>query len=497
MTETAGKAATVPINPTGHPAPSPACSNPSNVDTSFQARLKDKQKQKKTRTQRSERPEITAPRALLPFAELQKLWPHIREGKTNIIRCGVQPGFMIQITSKGYRSYGVEAMVKGLGKQRPVIIGPVAGGTGVKFTVAQQTARKLHTDATVHGIDIAKATQRKLREKDYLELQDAHQQYIDFPHSPPMSEGSKIQYKCRIKHLTATLPKGNMWDYKKADVKSAYAKVVERSAQGKRAQVKTNVNAPGVANAFLVMTYLETLWNFHNRSRDEEDVRECPVKKALKGKNAPMQRPKKRDVDIEANRFAQWWKTLELISLGNALEATIAVWVLYFRMLVLTGCRRTELLDLKWSDIDLNPKTPQIFIPAARTKTKVDHRFPIGPWLTKQLRAHKKAQVEGTEWVFAYPEGTYCAGLKLSKAAATRVLNKHRKLLGWKWNAHDTRRTHATASVAAGVDWLVAAKLLNQVVPGQTARYAQIKVEHMRPAQCAIEAEMLKLAKAK
>lgn len=474
MIDPTGKAAT--LHPAfGHPAPSPECTNTSNVDTSFQTRLKEKQKKPK-RTKRSDRDTLTLPYVLkLPVT-----------GKTYLARCGTQPGFFVQVTSKGFKSWGVEAKVKG-GAQRTVIIGPVADGKGVKITDAQKQARKLHTDATVLGIDIAKASQTP----EELTLDEAQEQFLNFPRTQPLSEATKVQYGCRLEHLKETLPRGSIWKYTEDHIEKAYKKVVERCAATARAKVTTNVNAPGTANAYLVMIHLQTLWNFHNRKRKHPACPTSVLEDVLKP-------PKRRKVFIEDHQFSLWWNAWTQIPMGNRLESTVAVYALYFRMLALVGLRRTELRVLKWSEVlGLDTNKPWIFIPGTRTKNHEDHKFPIGPWLTKQLREHKKTQPEGTEWVFAYPVGTYCAGLPLSHASMTRVIDKHRKLINWKWNAHDTRRTHVTAATKAGAPGQVQSKLVNHKENSQTSQYDQTTVEMMRPWQAKIEAEMLKLARAK
>ena len=439
-----------------------------------------KPKTRRKRTARSERKELTMPR-VLAFKVT---------GKDYIERC-IRPGFCVQITAAGSKSWGVEAKVL-RGKQRRVIFAPIAGGKAMKIEEARAIAQKLYTDATVHGIDIAKSAQEVEGE---LTLPQAHELFINFP-GKSFSADTKKQYGHRLDRLMAVLPKGNMWDYTKQQIDAAYVKLCENAQRTRGGETTA-----GTSSAYCAIKYFTTLWNFHSRKLDRP--RKCPAE-CLKG---VMKSPGKRDVDIEDQHFALFWKALDEIVIGSGLQAAAVVWALYFRMLVLTACRRTELLGLKWTDIDLNMKTPQVFIPKTRTKPKKDHRFPIGPWLAKQLRAHKKSQevtdpetgaVTSTEWVFAYPLGcAYCAGLPMSTSAATRVWNQVRKRIGVRYNPHDTRRTHITTAAGCGVDWLIAAKLANQVVPGQTAAYAQIKVEMMRPHQNAIEAKMLKLARSK
>lgn len=419
-------------------------------------------------------------------------------GKTHLVRCGVQPGFFLQVTAKGFKSWGVEAKVKN-GKQRTVIIGPFANGKGVPIKVAEQEARRLHTDATVHGIDIAKA---KRRQSDGETLDEAHAEFLAFPRTRPLRPASQKLYAFQFRLLKATLPTGNMLAYTKADVKAAYLNIVKLSAKSKRAQCTENVNTPGTVSGYGVMTYLTTLWNFLNLERETTDI-PCPTS-ALHGM---MKAPQRRKVFIRDNQFSEWWNTLELIEVRKDLQSTVAVFALYFRMAVLLATRRTELLLLKWSEVlDLDSQKPSILIPGSRTKNHLEHHIPVGPWLAKVLRAHKKSQkvidhdtgkATGTEWVFAYPPDTYSAGLPLSHESVTRTLEKHRALLSWKHNAHDTRRTYINvATKKLKIHDSIIKKLVNHTDKSdQTEQYRELEVEDLRESQDKIEAQMLKLAK--
>jgi hypothetical protein len=146
-----------------------------------------------------------------------------------------------------------------------------------------------------------------------------------------------------------------------------------------------------------------------------------------------------REGYITEKVFPQWWRVLDHIPNPT--------WALYYRMLVLTGCRRTELLHAKWEWY----KDGVLTLPATVTKGRRDHAIPIGPRLAKMLAAHRKTQAAHgqIQFIFAHP----VSGRRLRRpdAAARRLQAKHPILNseGSAWTRHDLRRTYE--SIAHGI----------------------------------------------
>jgi integrase len=135
-----------------------------------------------------------------------------------------------------------------------------------------------------------------------------------------------------------------------------------------------------------------------------------------------------------------------------------------------TGCRRGEVLALRWQDIDLEKGIVRIERSVEQTKAGLRVKAPktkagkrsvmISPWLIAELRAHHTRQQEqrlklgmgraaADTLVFARWDGKMRAPHWLSKnfAAAIKALKIDCKL-------HALRHTHVSQLIAAGLDVL-------------------------------------------
>lgn len=121
---------------------------------------------------------------------------------------------------------------------------------------------------------------------------------------------------------------------------------------------------------------------------------------------------------------------------------------LVFRTLVLTGIRRSELLELRWPDVDLERNVLRV----RKSKTDAGERsIAIAPTLANDLRAHHAARgvlARVTDRVFCTAQGcvyrpeTFRAALKVALAAAG-IETPLRPF-------HDLRHTAITLDAAAG-----------------------------------------------
>jgi integrase len=125
------------------------------------------------------------------------------------------------------------------------------------------------------------------------------------------------------------------------------------------------------------------------------------------------------------------------------------------RLLMLTGCRRSELGDLQWPEIDLEACT--ITLPKERTKNGQEHIVPLCDAALEILKATPR--LEGRAFVFGTGEGGY-SGWSKAKAA----LDKAAKLKE-PWTLHDLRRTVRTGFGTLGVLPHVAEAALNHLPP--------------------------------
>jgi integrase len=122
------------------------------------------------------------------------------------------------------------------------------------------------------------------------------------------------------------------------------------------------------------------------------------------------------------------------------------------RLILLTGCRRTELGDLKWPEIDTEAST--LTLPAQRTKNSQEHIVPLTDSALAILKVPRRA---GRDNVFGSGKGGF-SGWSKSKAAIDKAAK-----LKEDWTLHDLRRTVRTGLGKLGVQPHVAEAVLNHL----------------------------------
>ena len=139
-----------------------------------------------------------------------------------------------------------------------------------------------------------------------------------------------------------------------------------------------------------------------------------------------------------------------------------------FRLLMLTGCRRNEILTLRWEDVDLeagelrlrDAKTGarQVALsPAARRVLTALPRLPDNPWVIAGSRAGRRLANLNAQWVVVRKR----AGLE-----DVRI--------------HDLRHSFASRALALGESLTMIGKLLGHRQVQTTARYAHLAQESVK-----------------
>lgn len=138
----------------------------------------------------------------------------------------------------------------------------------------------------------------------------------------------------------------------------------------------------------------------------------------------------------------------------------------YFRMLLLTGQRRSNVAGMRWADVDLDKAEWRI--PAADFKTGVAMVVP----LVSEAVAILRKRVTGEVWVF--PSKAKSGHIE-EPAPWLKSLRAKMADLGVAkaFTLHDLRRTHASMLTAAGVPLVTIAKSLGHANVQTTTIYAR------------------------
>ncbi|MGH7908557.1 MAG: tyrosine-type recombinase/integrase [Thermodesulfobacteriota bacterium] len=142
----------------------------------------------------------------------------------------------------------------------------------------------------------------------------------------------------------------------------------------------------------------------------------------------------------------------------------------YLRPIVVTalntGMRKSEILTLKWSNVD--QKNGVITIDQTNTKTKKTRRIPINSTM-RTLLPEQKLKSGGSEHVFLSQTGAPYKFHDSLKGAFERTCRKA-GITGFRF--HDLRHTSATRMVESGASIVAVSKILGHSDIKMTMRYS-------------------------
>ena len=189
---------------------------------------------------------------------------------------------------------------------------------------------------------------------------------------------------------------------------------------------------------------------------------------------SPTKGVKKFKEDDQKQRFLSPEEIGRLYKAMEAEDNKVAVNAL--KLLLLTGCRREEILKLKWDDVGLESGT--IFLPDSKTGSRY-----------VQLNAAAIKLLQGLERVgkFVFPGRHDGKNKPLNnpRKCFTRVLAaagiEHIRL-------HDLRHTHASILVNQGASLFVVQKALGHSNPITSQRYSHLSDKTLRDASETVSA---------
>ncbi len=141
-----------------------------------------------------------------------------------------------------------------------------------------------------------------------------------------------------------------------------------------------------------------------------------------------------------------------------------------YRLLLLTGCRLSEIQTLKWDNVDF--KNRALHLADSKTGVKTVH---LGPPALKALAGIER--IEGTPWVIPG---------KLPGSHLQDIQHPWRRIRARAGlddvRIHDLRHTFASMAVSSGEGLPMIGKLLGHTQVQTTARYAHLFNEPVKQA---------------
>lgn len=265
----------------------------------------------------------------------------------------------------------------------------------------------------------------------------------------PFREATVESYRYNVDHYLARYRNRAVADLSRSEVRDIYERI--RTSKGQTAAIGVMRTLRAVINTAM---------------RLDETITANPVA-AIR-----LPTPKRREVD--AIDLAAWWEATETLSpIRRDLH----------RAFMLTGARRSSLLQVRREDVDFERGV--IVFKHMKTSDQ-SMMFPMGTYLKNMLRARLDADAPlNSEWL--WPSPTSASGRVEEPKEPRRELP----------SPHEYRHLARTMFIAAGVPYAESALLLGQKLPGASGGYvhAEHLVEHLRPHAQALETKVVSARK--
>ncbi len=274
--------------------------------------------------------------------------------------------------------------------------------------------------------------------------------------SDPIEEQEKVRESCTV----AALCKSFMQDHSRVHKKSwkgdqeQIDKYIIPTFRNKRARdiergdiirLHNRVGAQYPYRANRLLALLSTLFEFGRRTGLLPEEKSNPARGIRRFKE---------------ERRTRYIQESEMSALLEAIDGEESPYLrALFRLYLMTGCRRNELLTLRWEHVDLNRGEICIVNP----KNSETRFLPVSEIIVGILR--NLPHEEGNQFVFPSPTRPGCHYVELK--GAWKRIKKRSGLTDCR--LHDLRRTCASWLVSGGTPLLVVSKLLGHKSPSVTA----------------------------
>ncbi|MHA3061746.1 tyrosine-type recombinase/integrase [Acinetobacter sp. ANC 4636] len=248
--------------------------------------------------------------------------------------------------------------------------------------------------------------------------------------------------------------------------------------------IEISIKSPSSANGSVSL--LGTLWKYMHvlYSSDQNPIlRSNPVDviAITKGWNSIKRRERHLNKDVIYKYYQAVLNYEDELNLENTARSNTHRDIVLFTMY--TGCRRQEVCQLKWTDIDFKSGTV-IF---RDTKNGSDHFFPIGDHLLSILK--NRFLLRENDWVF--PATKIPTSHNMHATKVDTLLNRVGAEVDYYVSMHDFRRTFATICNLLRFNIYVTKRLLNHTAKPRldvTGGYVQIPMEELKASMNMIEA---------
>jgi integrase len=343
-------------------------------------------------------------------------------------------GFGVKVTARGVITFFIFYRNERMQQRRITI-----GRYGVLSADDARDEAKGKLYEATHGKDPAEDRKHKRSEATFSSLADEYTKR----HASQKRSGHE---DIRIINRDLLKPWGNLpaKEIRRRDVIRLVDEIKDRGA-------------PIMANRTLAV--IRRVYNF-GISRDLVDVNPTVL----------VRRPGKeqrRERALKADEVKRLWERLDsMLGVGAHVKAGL-------QLILITGQRSGEILNMEWSELDFESATWEI--PSTKTKNAQPHRVPLSPMALKILDNLPK---HGNH-VFPSRIGSgFDESRPMKTNALALAIRRNRKLLGLEeFTPHDLRRTCASFLGSLGVEQSLIGRILNHTERGVTSIYNRYAYE--------------------
>lgn len=354
------------------------------------------------------------------------------------VRDGAVPGLLLRVQPSGAKRWGFRARQDG--RQRYI---PLGGFPDLSPEAARRRAREVRVRLDKGERPADERKQR--REAPTLgKLWHEYEERVVSTKASASQRNDKSRWKRHLEPLAGR---------KAADVsKTEVGRLLARIAR-KRGPIESNRTLALIRHLY-VWALREGLIRCENPAASATPLRE------------------------QARQFS-----LDAAALKRLVSAIMEVpddplWQGYFLLLLLTGCRRTELLSARWEWVHLDHTPPVIALPAVHTKQRREHSVPLSSYavqIVEQLPSR-----DASAWLF--PSENAKGGHRVEPKAVWAKIRAHSGLP--EMRVHDLRHAVGSALGDAGTSAHVIQKALGHSQAATTDRYVH---PHLEPVHAALE----------
>ncbi|QQD18725.1 tyrosine-type recombinase/integrase [Spongiibacter nanhainus] len=338
-------------------------------------------------------------------------------------------------------SFIVEAKVRGQGRARRITIGPAEPEL---LNEAKEKARVIV--ARLRSGEDVTATQKAAQSKEVqsrVTVLNALQQLLET--RTELKPSTQRDYRSSITNHAGPLLRSRITDLNIDNVRRQLRRVEREKSQATSAKLRRALSA---VIGFAVSEYGLEMAN--------------PVA-SLKG---VAQTVKGKEGFVPDTHVGQLVRELFALRSKHRTHGNFLLFVL------LTGCRKSEAMQLCWDDVNWGMET----VTFRNTKNKRDHELPMTCLMYLILRRQDEIRRGSNPWVFpGRVNGTRLTDVRktILNSISPEVLWTPQRERGRCLQVHDLRRTAATHMVSAGIPQETISLILNHSRSNITERYIQ------------------------